>query len=173
MGGFTAGVSIEDSGASATANTATDTSSIGFRYVTEMNGMAITVGAAHATQEAATTVADSKATNTGIKVVRGNISAIYANTNYTASGEDRASSGVSLSYNMGDGLVIGGYKEKSTDSLDVGEKYSISGLEAQYTIASGLTAVINMDNYDYDAASDNAAGSDDGSMTKLTIKAAF
>jgi len=173
MGGLTAGISFEDSGASATADTATDTSSFGVRYVTDMNGIAITLGAATATTETAAGVSSTKATNTGIKVVKGNISAIYASTSYQAEGEDRDSAGYSISYNMGDGLVVGAYSDTSEDQRDVGEKYAVSGFEAQYTLASGLTAVLNLDNYDYDAPTTNAAGSDDGSLTKLTIKAAF
>jgi len=178
MGGLTVGASFEDSGASATANTATDTTALGARYVTELNGMAITLAAANATTETASTLADTKADNMGVKVVRGNISAIYATTNYTADGEDRSTTGYSISYNMGDGLTIGAYSNTSEDSVDLdsasqGESYSVNGVEAQYTLAAGLTAVLNVDNYDYDAPTSNAAGSDDGSLTKLTIKAAF
>jgi len=173
MGGLTIGASFEDSGATASADTATDISSFGARYVTDLNGMAITLGVASATQETAVGSVDTTADNMGIKVVKGNISAIYASTSYTATGEERKSTGYSVSYNMGDGLILGAYSDTSEDSSDVGEKYSVSGFEAQYTLAAGLTAVVNVDNYDYDAPTSNAAGSDDGSLTKLTIKAAF
>jgi len=173
MGGLTAGVSFEDSGTSTAANTATDLTSVGARYVTALGGMDLTLAAAQSSQESAIGVATTKATNMGVKVVKGNFSAIYATTGYTADGEDRTSSGYALSYNMGDGLIVGAYKDNSKDASDAGEKFTISGIEAQYTLAAGLTAVINMDNFDYDTSTDNSAGSDDGNLTKLTIKAAF
>lgn len=173
MNGITAGVSFEDSGASATANTATDTSSIGARYVKEINGMTVTLAVAGARQEAAT-ASNTKEVNAGIRVDKGNFSAIFAQTTHTANDEDRLNAGFSASYNMGDGLVIGAYSVTSEDDLDLNEKYSIKGAEAQYTITDGLTAVVNVDNYDYDAsAAGEETTSDDGAMTKLTIKAAF
>ena len=57
--------------------------------------------------------------------------------------------------------------------LDAGEEYSRSGAEIQYTIASGLTAVINVDDYDYKNGASDAANADSGTSSKLTIKAAF
>ena len=41
------------------------------------------------------------------------------------------------------------YTFKSEDDLDAGEEYSRNGVEVQYTIASGLTAYVNIDDYDY------------------------
>jgi len=177
IAGFSAGMSLEDSGAKATANAATDTVSYGARYVTSAGGLDITFAAAYAKTETAVTLQDTNATNTAVKLVKGNLSAIFANTNYKGDDEDRSSTGYSLSYNMGDGLILGAYKDKSVDDLDAGEKYSISGIEAQYAITNGLMAVLTMDSFDYDSGTADAANagqiSDDGSLTKLTIKAAF
>jgi len=177
MGGLTAGVSFEDSGTVAAASGATDITSYGARYVTEVSGMAVTLAAAYAEQDAVQGNTKGSAVNAGIKVVRGQFSAIAASTNYLADDEDRTSTGFALSYKMDDTLTVGMYEDDSTDKLDLNEKYKISGIEAQYVIAPGLTAVLSRDVYDYDSGTADAANagqiSDDGTLTKLTIKAAF
>ena len=61
---------------------------------------------------------------------------------------------------------------KSEDDIDTTEEYSKSGAEVQYTIASGLTAYINVDDYEYTAGGASAT-SDSGTNTKLTLKATF
>ena len=75
-------------------------------------------------------------------------------------------------------MTVGAYTFKSEDDLDTGEEYSRSGIEVQYTIASGLTAYINVDDYDYKEGTSNDATSslsvdDSGTNSKLTIKATF
>ena len=52
-------------------------------------------------------------------------------------------------------MVLGAYTMKSEDDLDAGEEYSSAGVEVQYTIAAGLTAVINVDDYDYKIGTNN------------------
>ncbi|MDA0764933.1 MAG: porin, partial [Proteobacteria bacterium] len=74
---------------------------------------------------------------------------------------------------MGNGMVLGAYTMKSEDDLDAGEEYSASGVEVQYTIAAGLTAVVNVSDYDYKIDSTGSATADSGTISKLTIKAAF
>jgi len=172
IGGFTAGFSTEDSGASATANTATDTTTFGARYTMDVDGTSVSVSAAQAKQEQAAGVVDNTDNNMAVKIVSGNISAIYASTNYKAADEDIDAMGVAVSYNIGNGFVIGAYAESSTDDLDAGESYDVEGVELQYTIAAGLTAVLNHDNYAYKRG-DLTSVADDGTNTKLTIKAAF
>ena len=73
---------------------------------------------------------------------------------------------------MPNGMKIGAYTFKSEDDIDTTEEYSRSGAEVQYTIASGLTAVVNVDDYEYTAGGASAT-SDSGTNTRLTIKAAF
>jgi outer membrane protein OmpU len=172
IGGFTAGISVEDSGASATANAATDTTTVGARYTMDLGGTTVSLSAAQAKQEQAAGVVDNVDKNMAIKVVSGNISAIYASTNYKAADEDIDAMGVAVSYNIGNGFVIGAYAESSTDDLDAGEAYDVEGVELQYTIAEGLTAVLNHDNYAYKRG-DLTSVADDGTNTKFTIKAAF
>ena len=173
MGGLTAGVSFEDSGTAAAANTATDITSIGARYTTELSGMSVTVGGAAVEQETAVGTAASTANNMGVKIVRGPISLAFASSRTKSSGEDVSASGAAISYNMGDGITVGAYSDSSSDDIDTAEKFAINGVELQYVVAPGLTAVLNHDSYDYTADGTTETTSDKGSLTKLTIKAAF
>ena len=50
---------------------------------------------------------------------------------------------------MANGMTLGAYTVKSEDDLDLGEEILATGVEASYTIAAGLTAVVNVDDYDY------------------------
>ena len=85
--------------------------------------------------------------------------------------------GASVSYALPNGMKVGAYTFKSEDDLDAGEEYSRNGVEVQYTIASGLTAYVNIDDYDYkEGTSDGTTAShinDSGTASKLTIKATF
>lgn len=166
MGGLTAGVSLYDSGAASTA----DSTEWGAQYSTEMGGSSVTIGAAAATTEATTKDIDER--NVGVKIVSGNLSFIMAEGSYEANDEDRTNRGVAVSYNMGDGMTVGAYSFSSTDAADADEELDKQGAELQYTIASGLTAVITLENYEYDAGTSETTVSDDGMNSKLTIKAA-
>jgi hypothetical protein len=165
MGGFSAGMSHTTT----TAGTS-DSKEYGAQFTTEASGTTVTIGAASGSTKAATR--DIDATNVGLKIVSGNISAIIANATYKANDEDQEANGVSVSYNMGNGMVIGAYTMDSDDALDTTESYSKQGVEVQYTIASGLTAVITMDDYEYKAG-DTGFTADNGTNSKLTIKASF
>ena len=74
-------------------------------------------------------------------------------------------------------MKVGAYTVKSEDDLDTGEEYSRNGVEVQYTIASGLTAYVNIDDYDYKEGTSDGTGTshinDSGTASKLTIKATF
>tara|TARA_A100001015_G_C15003898_1_gene719800 strand:+ start:348 stop:1325 length:978 start_codon:yes stop_codon:yes gene_type:complete len=165
MGGFSAGMSHTTT----TAGTS-DSKEYGAQFTTEAGGTTVTIGAATGSTKAATR--DIDATNVGVEIVSGNISAIIANATYKANDEDQEANGVSVSYNMGNGMVIGAYTMDSDDALDTTESYSKQGVEVQYTIASGLTAVITMDDYEYKAG-DTGFTADNGTNSKLTIKASF
>jgi len=171
MGGFTAGASFTDSGAVGS----TDTTEFGMRYKIDAGAAAITIGAATATQEATTTDTDSQ--NLGVKIVSGSMTVIAAQSSQEAVDEDISTTGVSVSYKMANGMVLGAYTMKSEDDLDAGEEYSKSGVELQYTIAAGLKAIINVDDYEYKAATspdtDGTATADSGTNSKLTIQAKF
>jgi hypothetical protein len=171
MGGLTAGISHTDR----TAAGGTDTTSYGAKYTMEAAGASITLGYAVVADENATQDVDME--NMGMKIVSGDISVIISQGGYEANDEDRENAGASISYKMPNGMTVGAYTFKSEDDLDVGEEFTRSGAEVQYTIASGLTAVVSVDDYDYKITAANHESSntvaDSGTMTQLTIKAAF
>jgi outer membrane protein OmpU len=171
MGGLTAGASFRDSGAVGS----TDTTTYGFNYKMDANGTAITIGGATATTEAATT--DTDAQNLGVKIVSGNLSFIASQSHLETADDDIESTGAAISYTMANGMVLVAHTMKSEDDLEAGEEYTKSGVELQYKIAAGLTAVINVDDYEYTAATTpDATGTstaDSGTVSKLTIKASF
>jgi len=167
MGGLTAGVSFEDAGEEATS---ADVTTYGANYSMSAGGASITLGYTTATEENATQDIDSD--NMGLKIVSGDVSLIVSQGTTESSGEDVHNQGASVSYKMPNGMKIGAYTFKSEDDIDTTEEYSRSGAEVQYTIASGLTAVVNVDDYEYTAGGASAT-SDSGTNTRLTIKAAF
>ena len=168
MGGLTAGVSFHDGGAAATAS---DTTTYGAKYSMDAGGAAITLGYTTATTENSTQDKDSD--NMGIKIVTGDISLIVSQGTKEESDEDIHNQGASISYKLPNGMTVGAYTFKSEDDLDANEEYTKAGAEVQYTIASGLTAYINVDDYDYKAGTSETTQSDSGTNTKLTIKASF
>ena len=172
MGGLTAGISHTDSGVSGTA----DITAMGAQYSMDAGGAGITLAYATKTTDDATQ--DKDDSNMGVKITSGNISLVVSQGTYEADDEDIESQGASISYNMGNGMTVGAFTFKSEDDQDVGEEYSASGAEVQYTIASGLSAVLTVIDYDYKAVGSthekaDTADSDSGTATQLTIKASF
>jgi len=172
MGGFKAGVSFEDSGA---GTSSTDITAYGASYTAEASGATVTIGAATVTQEQAAGTPDKDAQNIGVKISSGAATFYAAQSIYQESDEDIEAQGVGASYNLGNGLVVSGYTMTAEDSLDAGEEYTSNSIEAAYTIASGLTAVFNVTNYDYKPGTnnDNTEAADDGTISKLVIRATF
>jgi len=173
MGGFTAGISHADSG----ATTGTDTTTYGAQYTMDAGGNTVTIGGASASTEVSDAI-DKDSQNMGVKVVSGNLSVIVSNGTYEAADEDINTQGVAVSYKLANGMVLGAFSIKSEDDLDIGEEYTVSGVEAQYTIAAGLTAVVNVNDYEYTKTTgtvDATHGtvSDAGTTSTLTIKASF
>ena len=73
-------------------------------------------------------------------------------------------------------MTIGAYTVKVSDSTGTtDEEYSNTGGEVAYTIASGLTAYLNINDYDYKTGTGTGAGTtaDSGTSTKLSIVAKF
>ena len=167
MGGLTAGISHTDRGAAG----GTDSTSYGAKYAMTAGGASITLGYAVVADENATQDVDQE--NMGMKIVSGDISVIISQGGTESNDEDIKNAGASISYKMPNGMTVGAYTFKSEDDLDAGEEYSRSGAEIQYTIASGLTAVINVDDYDYKAGTSDATNNDSGTSSKLTLKASF
>ena len=168
MGGFTAGISH-----TTTVSGATDSTEYGAKYTTAAAGSTVTIGAATGTTETASGTPDTDSQNIGVKIVNGPVSFIVAQSSYEADDEDREANGASISYKLGNGMTIGAYTMESDDALDAGEEYSKSGAEVQYVIASGLTAVVTVDDYEYKKGTGGSGTSDSGTNSKLTIKASF
>ena len=175
MGGLTVGASFADSGEVA----GTDTTAFGVNYAMNAGDAAITIGGATATTEVKG-FADTDSRNVGIKVVSGSITFSVSQSEKSSANDDIDNKAAAVSYKMANGMTIGAYTFKSEDDLDTSEEYTSSGVELIYTVAAGLTAVINVDDYEYTAATVNIGGTaqaisqaDSGTNSKLTLKASF
>jgi hypothetical protein len=167
MGGLTAGVSYADSGKAGS----TDTTAVGFKYAMDAAGASILIGGATGTTEASSQDKDSQVM--GIKVSSGNITAAISQAQLEESGVDEESNGAAVQFKVSDGMTLTVHTTETKDSGN-SEKYTNSGAEIAYTIASGLTAYINVEDFDYKVgttSSDNTA--ENGTVSKLTIKATF
>ncbi len=175
IGGLTAGVSFTDSGTNSTTG-AQDSTSFGAQYAMEAAGASITLGGATITQEQVSGTVDVESSNIGVKVVSGDITLIAAQATYEATNKDEEANGVGVKFKVNDAMSIGAYTVKVEDSTGTtDEEYSNTGAEVTYSIASGLTAFVNVEDYDYKTGSGTGAGTtaDSGTVSKLTIKATF
>ena len=175
IGGLTAGVSFTDSGTNSTTG-AQDSTSFGAQYSMEAAGAAITLGGATITQEQVSGTVDIESSNIGVKVVSGDITLIAAQATYEATDKDEEANGVGVKFKVNDAMSIGAYTIKVEDSTGTtDEEYANTGAEVTYSIASGLTAYVNIEDYDYKTGSGTGAGTtaDSGTVSKLTIKATF
>jgi len=172
MGGLKAGISFEDSGAG--SGSKTDITAVGASFTTEAAGSTVTIGAATVTKENSAGT-DSDAQNIGVKIASGAATFYLAQSTNESSDEDITAQGFGASYNLGNGITLAGFTMTAEDDLDAGEEYTANSVEATYSIASGLAAVLNVTNYDYKAGTnnDNSEAADDGTITKLVIKASF
>jgi len=190
MGGLTAGVSFLNSGAAGS----TDSTEIGAQYSMDAGGASVTIGYASGTTEATTQDTDSSVI--GIKVSSGNITAAVSQSTYESkavaavagtgstatdarvapiAAKDRAdeeSIGAAVSFKVSDGLTLTAHTAETDDGVTT-ETYSNSGVEIAYTIASGLTAYLNVEDYDYKAGNSTNNTNNSGTASKLTIKATF
>jgi len=173
VGGLTAGLSV----ATNTISGDDDTNEFGLNYAVDAGGAAITLGYSSSNTET-TTGTDADTTSMGVKVVMNGISVMASNGSYEASDEDRSTNAAGVSYTLANGLTIGYATVKSEDDLDVGEEYTANHYEASYAIATGLTAVLNVSDFDYEMATGTHENSSDGvnidgTTTSLTLKASF
>ena len=190
MGGLTAGVSFQNSGAAGS----TDTTEFGAQYSMEAGGAAITLGYASATKEASSQ--DTDATAIGVKVVSGNITAAVSQSTFEKAATaavagsastatdarvapisavdkaDEESIGAAVSFKVNDGMTITVHTAE-TDDGQTTESYSNSGIEVAYTVAPGLSAYLNVEDYDYKAGNSTGNTNDAGTASKITIKASF
>jgi hypothetical protein len=190
MGGLTAGASFMNSGAAGSA----DSTEFGASYSMDAGGAAVTIGYATGTTEAASQDTDS--TVMGVMVSSGNITAAVSQATFEAAGtaavaqvngsananfvaaipatdaSDEESIGAAVSFKVNDGLTLTAHTKETDDGVTT-ETYSNSGIEIAYTIASGLTAYINVEDYDYKAGNSANNTDNSGTASKLTLKATF
>ncbi len=168
MGGLTAGASFADSGEVG----ATDTTEYGLGYSMEAAGASIYLSYATGTTENATQDIDSS--TVGVTVKTGGITFAIAQAQYEAENDDEQGTSAAVKFNVADGMTLAGYTAEVDDDIS-GEEYSNSGAELIYTIASGLRAIVTVEDYDYKTGSGSGAGTvaDSGTHSKLTMKATF
>ena len=190
MGGLTAGASFTNSGAAGSA----DITEFGAKYVMTAGDATVTLGFASATKEASSQDTDTQVI--GVKVTSGNITAALSQSTFekaataavagTASTTtaarkapvdavdkaDEESIGAAVSFKVNDGMTITAHTAETDDAQQT-ESYSNTGVEVAYTIASGLTAYLNVEDYDYKKGNSSINKSDSGTASKLTIKATF
>jgi len=166
MGGLTAGVSFTNSGAAG----ASDTTAVGAKFAMSAGGASVTLGGATVTTENSTQDIDSQ--NMGMKISTGNVSLIISQGKYEASSTDETGTGASISFKVNDQMTIGAFTVEVEDDTS-SEEYTNTGAEIQYTIASGLKAMLNVEDYDYKIGTSSSTTADSGTVSKLTIKATF
>ena len=190
VGGLTAGVSFMNSGAAGSK----DSTEFGAQYSMDAGGASVTIGYASGTTEGSSQDTDS--TVMGVMVTSGNITAAVSQATYEAAGtaavaqvngsananfvaavpatdaSDEESIGAAVSFKVNDGLTLTAHTKETDDGITT-ETYSNSGVEIAYTIASGLTAYINVEDYDYKAGTSANNTDNAGTASKLTIKATF
>jgi hypothetical protein len=165
MGGLTGGISFHDSGATGSA----DSTEVAFQYALDAGGANVTIGGATGTTEDSTQDIDTQVI--GVKVSSGNITAAVSQSTHEASGSDEESNGASVSFKISDGMTLVAHTTETDDS-STSEEYTNTGVEVQYAIASGLTAYLNVEDYDYKVGTSSGTA-DSGTVSQLTIKATF
>ena len=119
----------------------------------------------------------SQATYEAAAVAGSNAVLATGNTPYKAQVKavdkaDEESIGAAISFKVNDGMTITAHTAE-TDDGQTTESYSNSGIEIAYTIASGLTAYLNVEDYDYKKGNSTNNTDNSGTASKLTIKATF
>ena len=172
MGGLTTGITYKDSGAA----TSTDTTAFGAQYAMEASGAAITLGYTSATTEAA--AQDSDATTLGVRIVMNGITFIANQATVETAGDDETGNSFGASYTLPSGITLAASTMKSEDdsATDLGEEYTVNHYELVYPVAAGLSAVINVSDYDYKVGTGTTAAAkvaDSGTISSLMLKASF
>jgi len=170
MGGLTAGVTYKDSGAA----TSTDTTAFGATYAMETAGAAVTLAYTSATTEAATQ--DSDSTTLGVKIVMNGVTFIANQATVETTTDDETGNSFGASYTLPNGITLAASTMKSEDdgATDLGEEYTANHYELTYPVASGLSAVITVSDYDYVTGTGNTEKTaDSGTISSLMLKASF
>jgi len=179
MGGFQAGYSVADSG---TAAQSTDQTAMGFSYTMPLAGGSLAVKYNKQSTDG-TAALETESSNYGAKLTMGAASVIVAHGESTigagsSQSDDREANGISLRYDLGGGVSVGASTMEATDDKDkttagVAEKYTANAAEVSYTVAPGLSAKVTYVDYDYKRGNETASVDDSGSITQVTITAAF
>jgi len=168
MGGLTAGIST-----ATTLAGGADMTSMGAKYAMEAAGAAVTLGYSSATKEGASKDTDSS--SLGMSVVTNGFTIMIAQSSFEATGEDYTTDSVGIGYTLANGVALGAFTVKSQDDIDVSEEYTATHYEMAYTIASGLTAVLTVSDFEYEngTSSDSGTVDENGTITSFNIKASF
>jgi len=167
MGGLTAGVSYTNSGVTG----ATDVTSYAAKYVLDAGGATISIAAGTGTAEVSG-AQDADTQVMGVAIASGDLKLNVSNATYEDADQDESTNGLAVSFGMASGTTLVGYTSKLEDDTS-NEEYSVSGVEVQYTIASGLSAVITVEDYEYEDGTTGTASDDSGTASSITIKASF
>ena len=108
----------------------------------------------------------------GIKIATRNVSLIISQATYEANNTDETGTGAGISFKVNDAMTIGAFTTEVEDDIS-SEEYTNTGAEIKYSIASGLTAFLNVEDYDYKIGTSSSTTADSGTVSKLTIKATF
>ena len=169
MGGLTAGVSYLDGGAAGDA----DGTEFGVSYSMEAGGASVTIAGATGTLEVSGQTKDRDSQTLGVSVSAGNITATVNQATFEDFEDDEEGMAAAVSIKVSDAMKIGVFTSKVEDDDTTSlEEYTNTGAELNYTIAPGLSAIINVEDYDYKAGSTGKTA-DNGTVSKLTIKATF
>jgi len=170
MGGFKAGISVEDSGA---GTAATDMTAMGASYSMPLANGSLTVKYNQSTRDG---TVDTDTTNMGANFSMGAMSLIVASmTKETGTTNDEEGTGFAIKYDMGGGLTIAASTTEVEDTATTlggeNEKYTANIGEAVYTVAPGLKAKVTYTDYEYKDG--GSTGDDSGQITTLTLSASF
>jgi len=167
FGGFAAGVSYMDSGATGTS----DSTAVGASFTTGN----IKIGYTMNTQEVSG-ADDKEGSNLGVKIGLGKATIIGAMSKVEEADEDIDTIGLGASYALTPETTIAFSTMESEDSLDVSgtekENLKQNMVELKHNIAPGLDGYVNYTTYDYKNGGE-ASTDDDGSVLRLTIAAKF
>ena len=166
VGGLTAGISFTNSGAAGEA----DATEYGLKYAMDAGGAGVTIGAATGTKDVAG-AQDQDHQVIGASITSGAMTVNLSQATYEDADQNEETNGASAKFVLGNGMTLVGYTTKLEDDTS-SEEYTVAGLEIQYTIASGLTAYIDVEDYDYKVGTSSGTA-DSGTATKLTIKGSF
>ena len=108
----------------------------------------------------------------GVQVVTGGITFVASQATYEAVSEDITTNGAGASYTLPNGLTIAAATVKSENDTTSSE-YTANHYEASMAVATGLTAVVTVSDFDYENGTEGSAADENGTTTKLSIKASF